>query len=203
MIRYNNQIGRYEGYNGSYWLPMSGVQDVDGNTYITAEATPGANDNTLRFYADNSLMVTIDSTKLFAERLQTTALDIQNNTITTIVNDTDINLSTPGTGGVKVGNLRVRNNTITNTSAGAVTEFLQTGSGYVKIAGTNGVVIPAGDTEFDRPVVPERGMIRYNTVLQLVEIYTGVTWTSVAGTSSGISEAQATDIGILTALLFG
>ena len=203
MIRYNNQIGRYEGYNGSYWLPMSGVQDVDGNTYITAEATPGANDNTLRFYADNSLMVTIDSTKLFAERLQTTALDIQNNTITTIVTDTDINLTTPGTGGVKVGNLRVRNNTITNTSAGAITEFLQTGSGYVKITGTNGVVIPAGDTEFDRPVVPELGMIRYNTALQLVEIYNGVTWTSVAGTSSGISEAQATDIGILTALLFG
>ena len=203
MIRYNNQIGRYEGYNGSYWLPMSGVQDVDGNTYITAEATPGANDNTLRFYADNSLMVTIDSTKLFAERLQTTALDIQNNTITTIVTDTDINLTTPGTGGVKVGNLRIRNNTITNTAAGGITEFLQTGSGYVKITGTNGVVIPAGDTEFDRPVVPERGMIRYNTVLQLVEIYNGVTWTSVAGTSSGISEAQATDIGILTALLFG
>ena len=203
MIRYNNQIGRYEGYNGSYWLPMSGVQDADGNTYITAESTPGANDNTLRFYADNSLMVTIDSTKLFAERLQTTALDIQDNTITTIVNNTDINLTTPGTGGVKIGNLRIRNNTIINTVAGAVTEFLETGAGYVKIAGTNGVVIPAGDTEFDRPSQPELGMMRFNTALELVEIYNGVTWSSVAGTNSGISESQATDIGILTALLFG
>jgi hypothetical protein len=203
MIRYNNQIGRYEGYNGSYWLPMSGVQDADGNTYITAESTPGANDNTLRFYADNSLMVTIDSTKLFTERLQTTALDIQDNTITTIVNNTDINLTTPGTGGVKIGNLRIRNNTIINTVAGAVTEFLETGAGYVKIAGTNGVVIPAGDTEFDRPSQPELGMMRFNTALELVEIYNGVTWSSVAGTNSGISESQATDIGILTALLFG
>jgi hypothetical protein len=46
-------------------------------------------------------------------------------------------------------------------------------------------------------------MVRFNTVLGLVEVYNGVTWTSVAGQSGGVTSAEATDIGIVTALLFG
>ena len=203
MIRYNTSLSRYEGYNNGYWLQLSGVIDNSGNTRILAEATPGANDNILYFYANNNLTATIDSTKLFTQRLQTTQLDLNGNTISPILPNVDINLTTAGTGGVKIGNLRFRNNTVTNTVSGAITVFEETGDGYVKIAGVNGVVIPFGDTEFDRPAIPETGMIRFNTDQDLVEVYNGISWGSVAGTSSGVTTPQATEIGIASALIFG
>jgi hypothetical protein len=203
MIRYNTDLGRYEGYNNGYWVKLGGLQDVDGNTRIIAEATPGANDNTLYFYADGNLMATIDSTKLFAQRFQTVNLDIYSNTIAPIATDSDLNLTTTGTGGVRLGNLKIRGNTITNITNNAVTEFLETGTGYVKIAGNNGVVIPSGDTLTQRPLLPEIGMMRFNTDDQLVEVYNGVTWTSVAGASGGVTALEATEIGITSALIFG
>jgi hypothetical protein len=202
MIRYNTELSRYEGYNNGYWLTLSGVADSDGNTYISAELTPGANDNTLRFYADGNLMVTIDSTKLFAERLQTTNLNIQTDTISSIATDSDINLTATGTGSVKVGNLSIKNNTITNVVSGAVTEFVETGTGYISISGTNGVVIPTGN-DAARPGVPEVGMIRYSTEQGLVEVYNGIIWTSVAGTGGGITFNDATQIAIEYVLTFG
>ena len=203
MMRYNTELNRYEGYSNGYWTKLGGVEDVDGNTKILAEATPGANDNVLYFYANNILTATIDSTKLFTTRFQTTNLDLQSNTISPITTNSNLNLTTTGTGGVRLGNLKIFNNTITNIVAGAVTEFSETGAGYVKISGVNGVVIPSGDTLNDRPLVPEIGMMRFNTDENLVEVFNGVTWTSVAGSSGGVTTAEATDLGITSALIFG
>jgi hypothetical protein len=147
-------------------------------------------------------MVTIDSTKLFAERLQTNNLDVVDNIISSIATNTDINLTTSGTGAVAVGNLKFNNNTITNFVSNAITEFTQSGTGYVKISGTNGVVIPSGiDTQ--RPSNAVTGMIRFNTEQRLVEVYNGVAWTSVAGTSSGVTFNEATEIAIGIVLTLG
>ncbi len=203
MIRYNTTLSQYEGWTGSYWQTLGGVVDVAGVTKITPELAPGTADNIIRFYINNVVKATLDSTKLETARIQTDNIDIQQDTITTTVSGTDLNLLTTGAGGVRVGNLRFRNNTITNVTSGGVTEFVQTAGGYVRIAGTGGVVIPAGDSLNDRPGITELGMIRFNTVLGLVEVYNGVTWTSVAGQSGGVTSAEATDIGIVTALLFG
>lgn len=203
MLRFNTDLNRYEGYNGSYWQTLSGVEDTDGNTKIIAEATPGANDNTLYFYADGSLMVTIDSTKLFAERVQTSNMDLNGSTITSITADSDLNLTATGTGGVRLGNLRIYNNSITNVATNAVTEFTSTGTGYVKFAGTNGVVIPSGNGVLDRPLTTELGMTRFNTDGNLVEVFNGVIWTSVAGSSGGVTTDEATGIAIASALIFG
>jgi hypothetical protein len=204
MIRYNNDSNRYEGYNATYnkWLQLSGVTDYDGNTYITAESAPGANENVLSFYANGNLTATIDSTKLFAEQFETSGINIINNTISAIASNTDVNLVTSGTGSIKIDNFKIKNNRITNIVSGSVTEFAETGTGYVRIAGTNGVVIPAGDNS-QQPVLPEIGMIRFNTFYSFVEVFDGVSWVNVAGTASGISAAQATDIGVQTVLMLG
>jgi hypothetical protein len=204
MIRYNTDRNAYEGWNATYslWLQLGGVTDYDGNTKITAELTPGANDNIIRFYANGTLTATIDSSKLYAERFQTSGVDINGNTISALSANTDLNLTTSGTGSIKVGNLSIKNNTITNTVSGAITEFTETGTGYVKITGTNGFVIPSGDLT-QLPSVREVGMMRFNTYYQYVEVFDGVTWVNASGSASGVSLSQAQDIGIVSALLFG
>jgi len=63
QIRYNTEFSTFEGYGpGGSWGSLGGVKDVDGNTYIIPESSPGANENILFFYNNGSLSATISST---------------------------------------------------------------------------------------------------------------------------------------------
>jgi hypothetical protein len=199
MIRYNNTKSRYEGYGNGYWQNLAGVESLDGKTRVTPELTPGAGDNVIRFYANNVNTAYIDSSKFYTNDFQTSALDISNNTISAISTNTDINFTTSGSGGVVLGNLKFVNNTVTNTVTDAVTTFTGTGTGYVKIAGTNGVVIPVG-SDSNYPSVTETGMTRFNTDKQYVEIYNNGNWTNISGSSTSIATITDLILGIVISL---
>merc|ERR1711871_24154 len=63
MIRYNDTTSQFEGYGpGNNWGSLGGVKDVDGNTYVIAESSPGADNNQLQFYTAGSERMIIDAT---------------------------------------------------------------------------------------------------------------------------------------------
>tara|TARA_E500000178_G_C17034627_1_gene762649 strand:- start:2374 stop:6153 length:3780 start_codon:yes stop_codon:yes gene_type:complete len=201
QIRFNSDTAQFEGYNGSSWIRLNGLQDLDGNTRITAELTPGANDNTIRFYIDGVAVADIDSSRFNTNRVTVDDIEIDGNVISTTTTNTDLQLSAQGTGRVVFENFAFKDNSITNTSADAVTTFTTTGDGYVNIDGTYGVVLPVGGNATRPSGVT--GMIRFNTDDARVELFDGTNWVSVAGASGGISFQDAEDIAIEKVLIFG
>ena len=204
MIRFNNELTRYEGYNGTTWVRLDGVEDADGNTKITAELTPGANDNTIRFYTNGTQVADLTSTRLNASNIDVGAINLNNNVVSTTTTNTNLLLSPNGTGQVRIGNFAFSSNIISNTVNNSVTVISQTGDGYVKINSTGGFVIPVGRTD-QRPSVYDTGMMRFNTTDQRVEIWNGTAWVGVAqgGAGGGVTQSEATDISILSAIIFG
>jgi hypothetical protein len=125
-------------------------------------------------------------------------IKIDGNTIATTTSGTDLVLDAT----VRVGNFEVQGNLITNIIADSVTEISNTGTGYFKIGGSGGFVIPTGDT-LSRPGIVEAGMVRYNTTDGRVEVYTGTYWSGIAGTVGGVTASEAENLGITSAIIFG
>ena len=124
------------------------------------------------------------------------------NTIST-TSSQNLILDPNGTGRVIIGNFSIFNNSITNTVSGSVTELTQSGTGYLKINGTNAFIPPRG-TVAERPTAyAVEGMTRYNTDSKALEIWDGTQWASPAGTIGAVSEATANDIAIRFALTLG
>ena len=116
-IRFNTSSSTFEGYDGSQWGSLGGVKSVDGLTYITAEATPGASDDTIRFYNNGVLTAYIDPTTF---RIGSTIVtQIDNTTAST----TSANGALTVVGGVGIGGalnvggaLGVTGNTVLNSN---------------------------------------------------------------------------------------
>jgi hypothetical protein len=49
MVRFNNTDGVFEGYSGAAWASLGGVKDVDQDTFIEAEDSPGSDNDELNF----------------------------------------------------------------------------------------------------------------------------------------------------------
>jgi hypothetical protein len=60
MVRYNTQTSQYEGYANNNWIGLGGVIDVNQDTRIIAETSPGANNDQLVFYTSNIQAMIID-----------------------------------------------------------------------------------------------------------------------------------------------
>lgn len=203
MIRYNTDDNTFEGYDGN-WRVLSGVYDLDRDTYITPELTPGANDSTIRFYISGAERASITSTTFETPRIDVDDIYIDGNVIGTTTADTDLQLTANGTGSVVMDNIAIKDSTITNTLVDTPLLFQQQGNGYFKIEGTGGFVVPVG-TSLQRPAAAyrETGMIRFNVEQGYLEIWDGTSWVSVAGASGAITFAAAEDLAIEYVLTLG
>jgi len=63
MVRYNTELQTFEGYT-SAWGSLGGVKDIDGDTYIVPELSPGSDEDTLYFYNGGLNTATITATSL-------------------------------------------------------------------------------------------------------------------------------------------
>ena len=70
-VRFNTSAQQFEGYDGTNWGSLGGVKDVDQNTYIIPELSPGSNENTLYFYNDNNNTIRISTTQLEFDTIDT------------------------------------------------------------------------------------------------------------------------------------
>ena len=59
-IRYNQNQSSFEGYSSNSWNSLGGVTDVDADTYINAENSPGNDDDTLHFITNNIQRMSIN-----------------------------------------------------------------------------------------------------------------------------------------------
>jgi hypothetical protein len=202
MVRFNTSTNGFEGYDGQFWTVLGGskgiVIDQDGNTYMTAELTQGQNDNTIRSYIEGIIRADLNGTRFNTPRIHT-------ETISTEATNGSLTLAPNGNGKIIIGDIHwdQNTNTITNTNSNGVTTFGVTNEGYFNFAGTYGVRVPTG-TINQRPVSNlTPGLLRYNTDQGRLEIWTGATWGSVVGSGGGATLAEAEELAITAALLFG
>lgn len=203
MIRYNTDTNLFEGYDGN-WTALNGVYDLDLDTYITAELTPGANDGVIRFYIQGAEKLTIDDNKLETTRIEVDDISIDGNVIRTETTNTDLVLTANGSGAVVIDEIAIKNSTITNRTVDGILYFQQEGNGYFKISGTNGFVVPVG-TSVQRPAAAfrETGMTRFNTEQGFLELWDGNAWVSVAGATGSITFSAAESLAIEYVLTLG
>jgi hypothetical protein len=201
-IRQNSTTNLYEGYNIPGGLEsFSNLYDTDRNTFITPELTPGANDNTLRFGINGTVVARITPTYLFSNSTEIDNIHILNNTITTATPDTDFYIVPNNTASININNLVFKpNQVLLNTDQ--ILTMQGTDEGYFKFGGTSGLVIPSG-TNDERRLTPIIGETRFNTELNILEIFNGAIWDSAVGSAAFATAEEVDDIMNTWAIILG
>lgn len=166
--------------------------DVDSNVIPNLTQTYDLGSASLTW---NTLSTkTLDSISINGDLVSVNTFNVGNlifegSTIRNVNSSTDIRLIADSSDLVKFNNIGyIYENEIPTMG---VFTLNSTANGYVKLAGTSGVVIPSGDSSGE--VAAETGMLRYNTDLGYVKVYNGTAWQPVGGVSEVLTIDQVTD----------
>jgi hypothetical protein len=103
-IRFNSTQLQFEGYNGTDFVSLGGVRDVDQDTYILTESAPSADEDTFEFYAAGINNISLNNTTLtFRPNMTGTKYDSDH--LATIDGGYTLNGTTFGTNPFNVTNL--------------------------------------------------------------------------------------------------
>jgi hypothetical protein len=123
-----------------------------------------------------------------------------NNSILATQTNADLILN-PDSGITVIEQTQWQDSDITNLANTAL-RFSSTGIGYTRFEGTNGVVIPFGDTS-NRPVSPEIGDTRWNTDEDYLEVFDGTVYLIATGPGESIDVEDMQDLGNIYSLILG
>ena len=183
MIRFNSQDGQFEGYDGQAWAGLGGVIDVDQDTKIVAEDTPGGDNDELKFYTGGTLAATFGAnTASFTGNVDVAGnvtiggnITIGDQTTDTVevVADFTSDLLPRSSGAYSIGApgkewLSLHVNSIKSED------------GIITLSSRNAVSVPTGETS-ERPSSPTAGMFRFNVDENRFEGYDGTQWSGLAG----------------------
>jgi len=196
-LRYNTDIGIFEGYSGGNVSFDGSVYDTDRDTYIDLS------NNQFELVTGNAR-----NTLFNGDIFQTTRLDSQNslsidgNTITSATPNADIQFLSNGLGSIGQEDLVFKNSTITNTLNTPFTFSLADIYSYLKFDQTMGIVVPFGD-DSTRPGSPEQGTLRFNTQRGYLESWNGTQWVLAAGGGESVTEEYAENVNFLWNVILG
>jgi fibronectin-binding autotransporter adhesin len=162
IIRYNTTNTTFEGFNGTTWGSLGGVIDTNLDTYVSAENTPGANNDQLKFVTLGNLRAIVDSNGNFGIGTSTpgSLLSVQGNayiggnvTATGTLNVAgQTTLATASSTGLTATNLYSTNasttngtvaslwSTLANLVAANVTNLVATNATTTNASTTNGTI---------------------------------------------------------------
>ena len=139
--------------------------------------------------------------------LITEQMRISGSTIDTIRSNDDLTITYQSGQGIVLENLRIDRNpigpadVITNLSTTEPLTFSSTGAGYLKIADTNAMRIPFGDTS-ERPSA-EVGETRWNSDLGYLECFDGSVYLISTGGGTLITPQVMEELGHVYTLILG
>jgi hypothetical protein len=123
-----------------------------------------------------------------------------NNSILATQTNTDLILN-PDSGITVIEQTQWESSDITNLANTALI-FSSTGIGYTRFEGTNGVVLPFGNTS-NRPVNPEVGDTRWNTDEDYLEVFDGTVYLIATGPGESVTVEVMQDLSNIYSLILG
>jgi len=197
-IRFNTDTALFEG-TGISNIAFGGVFSDDRLTSLTVD--PVANNINMIIGGDNnpidssSLVAQVTGNGLFLNRLDVEDISIENNIISTVVSNANLELTPQGTGEIVVDNIAIKDNKIKNNTASAgILSISNVGYGKVKFEGPNGIVVPSGTDAERPPTDPPVGDTRWNTDSVVLETWDGDQYIAAAGIAAAISEDEYNDL---------